>query len=289
MNGEQVPSERKADLARAAVSTYMRSLLVPAEPLFSHSELEPGPDRDRLASLLCGLMHHADSSRVSFDEALRAAREDYRRERAAYLPGDPVQLRDNGIFPAVFPDVHFAGTGEVLRSRPGTPAQYQVDFITYREWIPEPGLTSGPPFPAVDTSAGTITSAHQARQALIVTAAAVEVSFRRRWEQHPETLGDLRALLSALSGWTGISRDDLLVRLDSEIQHIIRPHGKPGPAARRASPAADGDQAAALSGTCFPHPVTRAAVPPEPRDDTPGHAARSPRDEEPRRRTGGVS
>jgi hypothetical protein len=293
MNGEQPPGERKADLARAAVSTYAQSSLAPGEP-FSPAELEPEPgtDRDRLASLLCGLMHHADYSRVSFDDALRAARDEYRRERRerpAYLPGDPVRLRDNGVFPAVFPDVHFAGTGEVLRSRLGKPAQYEADFITYREWIPEPGLTSGPPFPAVVTSTGTITSAHQARQALIVTAAAIEVSFRRRWEQHPETLGDLRALLSALSGWTGISGDDLLARLDSEIQQIIRPPGKPGPAARRASPAAGGGQAAALSGTCFPHSVTRAAVPPAPRDDTPGHAARSPREEQPRRRAGGAS
>ena len=36
-------------------------------------------------------MHYAGSSRVSFAEALGAARDDYGRQRAAYLPGDPVR------------------------------------------------------------------------------------------------------------------------------------------------------------------------------------------------------
>jgi hypothetical protein len=290
MTGQHMPSERKADLAATAVSRYIQSTQIPADPFNSRtSRDEQLTDRDRIASLLCGLMHHADYSRVSFDDALRAARDAYRRERATYITGDPVRLRDNGIISAVFPDMPIPGTGEVLRSRPGPPAQYQVDFITYRDWIPEPDLISGPPFPAVATSAGTITSAHQARQALIGTAAVIEVSFRRRWEQSTETLEDLRGLLSALSSWTGISSDDLLVRLDGEIQHIIRPHDKPGPGARRSSPAAGGDRAAALSATSFPRPVTQAAVPPELRDHTPGQAARSPQHKQPRRRTGGAS
>ena len=36
-------------------------------------------------------MHYAGSSRVSFADALSAARDDYGRQRAAYLPGDPVR------------------------------------------------------------------------------------------------------------------------------------------------------------------------------------------------------
>jgi hypothetical protein len=276
---QPIPGERKADLAATAASRYARAAQALAGPFNPWPEPDqPLTDRDRIASLLCGLMHHADYSRVSFDAALRAAREEYRQERGAYVPGDPVRLLGNGI-PDVLADVlTVSGTGEVLRSRPGDPVQYEVDFITYREWIPEPDLTSGPPFPAVTTSAGTITSAHEAREALIATAAGIEVSFRRRWPQRPQALDDLRELATALCGWTGLSTDDLFLQLHSEIQHVIRPYDTPEPA----SPAA-------LTSTCFPRPVTRAAAPPEPRDGTPERTTLSPLDQQPRRRAGGPS
>ena len=90
MTGEQTPGERKADLARTAVSIYARSAARAAAPQSSGWEPEPGTNKDHLASQLCGLMHYADSRKVSFDDALSAARDDYLRERATYLPGDPV-------------------------------------------------------------------------------------------------------------------------------------------------------------------------------------------------------
>jgi hypothetical protein len=280
MTSQPIPGERKADLAGTAATRYAQSARILADPFNPWPEPDqPLTDRDRVASLLCGLMHHADYSRVSFGDALRAAREEYRQERGTYVPGDAVRLRDNGVGPDALGDVFTAtGTGEVLRSRPGEPMHYEVDFITYREWIPEPDLTSGPSFPAVITSAGTITSAHEAREELVATAAGIEVSFRRRWTQRPQALDDLRELATALCGWSGISRDDLFDQLDSEIQGVIRPYDTPQPAGP-----------ASLTTTCFPHPATRAAALPEPRDGTAERTARPPLDQQPRRRAGGLS
>lgn len=281
MNGEQLPSERKADLARAAVSNFVRSAAVPGQ-LFSRSEREPdaATELDRLASLLCGLMHYADSSRADFDDALNAARGNYLRERPAYLPGDPVRC-ETYAWSVLSPPLPPMNIGEVLRSRQGQPTEYEVDLIVDRAWIPESELTPGPQFPAVTTSGGTITCAHDARQALIATTAGIEVSFTRRWDPHQEAHDDQRALLGALSDWTGISPVGLLLSLDHEIESLIRPQ-PPSPVPAVARPTM-------LSAICFPYPGTRAAVPPELHHDTLGHTGRSSHDEQPRRRTCGMS
>ena len=96
MSDDQITNGRRAALALDAINTYTR--MSPCEGLsedyfFLDSERETGPgtDHDCLADLLCGLMHYALSSRVSFADALSAARDDYGRQRAACLPGDPVR------------------------------------------------------------------------------------------------------------------------------------------------------------------------------------------------------
>ena len=97
MSDDQITSGRRAALALDAISTYTR--MSPYEGLpedyffFLESEREAGPgtDHDGLAGLLCGLMQNAGSSRVSFADARSAARDDCGRQRAAYLPGDPVR------------------------------------------------------------------------------------------------------------------------------------------------------------------------------------------------------
>ena len=52
--------------------------------------------------------------------------------------------------------------GEVLSVRPGRLAEYEADFITSREWLPETALAPAVPFPAVATGFGTFSSAHVA-------------------------------------------------------------------------------------------------------------------------------
>ena len=97
MSDDQITNGRRAALALDAISTYTRMSPYEGLPedyfffLDSEQETGPGTDHDGLAGLLCGLMHYTDSSRVSFADAPSAARDDYGRQRAAYLPGDPVR------------------------------------------------------------------------------------------------------------------------------------------------------------------------------------------------------
>ena len=96
MSEAQITNGRRAALALDAISTYTRMSPYEGPPedyffLDSERETGPGTDHNRLAGLLCGLIHYPDSSRVTFADALSAARDDYLRQRVTYLPGDPVR------------------------------------------------------------------------------------------------------------------------------------------------------------------------------------------------------
>jgi hypothetical protein len=168
----------------------------------------PGGDQDRLAALLGGLMHYAERRGLSFPGALAAARQEYSRQRTTYLPGQAVrragpQSRDAapGEAPAA---------GEVIAARPGRPAQYQVDFITSREWLPEHALEPAQPFPAITTSYGTFSSAHVACDCLRRAVAAIEDNYLDDFTQDGADARDLATTLTALSDWSGIGRGTLL-------------------------------------------------------------------------------
>jgi hypothetical protein len=171
-------------------------------------EALPGGDQDRLAALLCGLMHYAERRGLSFPDALAAARQDYSRQRTAYLPGQAVRRAG--------PQGHAAAsseapvTGEVIAARPGRPAQYRVDFITSRQWLPEQALEPAQPFPAITTSYGTFSSAYVACHCLRKTVSAIEDRYLDDRTQDGRDAKDLATILTALSAWSGLERDSLL-------------------------------------------------------------------------------
>ena len=88
MSDDQITNGRRAALALDAISTYTRMSPYEGLPedyfffLDSERETGPGTDHDGLAGLLCGLMHYAERRRLSFADALSAARDDYSRQRA---------------------------------------------------------------------------------------------------------------------------------------------------------------------------------------------------------------
>jgi hypothetical protein len=127
----------------------------------------------------------------------------------------------------------------VLRARPGNPAEYEVDFITGREWLPETSLAPATPFPAVTTGFGTFSSAHVARRCLKQAVAETERSYLEHRAPDDSCVRSLSVLLRALSGWSGL-RPDSLLRSFSEVLT-----------------AKDGQL---IAGAAGPRPVTLAAV-----------------------------
>jgi hypothetical protein len=171
-------------------------------------ETEPGTDQARLADLLRDLHHYASRRGLNFDSALRTARRDYEGQRTTYQPGDAIRLVGRygdaaaaGGFPLV---------GEIVKARPGRLPEYQVEFITRRQWIGEPDLEAAPRFPGVATRFGQVSSAYAARWCFIQTARQVEDAFSRGSNPEAGDIRDLAGLLDALSRWSGISRPALL-------------------------------------------------------------------------------
>jgi len=95
VKGGQIASERKADLAQAAVATCERLSRVPDQPLFSgHAwDLEPGTHRDCLTDLLCGLMIFpvpvSGAAAIPSDTALPADGKSAAIPRPGKRPGPP--------------------------------------------------------------------------------------------------------------------------------------------------------------------------------------------------------
>jgi hypothetical protein len=177
-------------------------------------DTEPGTDRARLADLLRDLHHYADRRGLDFDDALTTARRDYEDQRTTYQPGDAIRLAGRSSDAAAaggFPLV-----GEIVKARPGHVPEYQMEFITRRQWIGEPYLEAAPRFPDVATRFGQVSSAHVARWCFIHAARQVEEALSRGSNPEAGDIRDLARLLDELSRWSGIARPALL-RSFSEV------------------------------------------------------------------------
>ena len=192
-------------------------------------DTEPGTDHARLADLLRDLQHYASRRGLDFDAALAAARRDYEVQRTTYQPGDAIRLAGRtgdaaaaGGFPLV---------GEIIKARPGRLPEYQVEFITRRQWIAEPELEAAPRFPGIVTRFGQVSSAHAARWCFIQTARQAEEALSGASAPEAGDIRDLARLLDALSRWSGIARPALL-RSCSEVigekdgQLVAQPPGR---------------------------------------------------------------
>lgn len=213
MNDERPTNGQRAALAMAAVSLYSQSSPAghPAEMtfFFDHERTAlPGGDQDRLSGLLTGLMHYAERRSLSFGDALTAARQEYHRQRTTYMPGNSVRRNGPG-WRTIAPD-RLPAIGEVISARPGRPAEYLVDFITSREWLRDPDLAPGPPFPALTTSYGTFSSAYVARHVMDQVLHVAENAYHDGQLPAPDAIRDLDAILTALSGWSGMRRGAIL-------------------------------------------------------------------------------
>jgi hypothetical protein len=203
----------RAALALDAVSLYARasSWEGSRESVFFFDferDALPGGDQDRLAALLCGLMHYAERRDLSFPGALTAAGQEHGRQRTTYLPGQSLR-RAGPRWRAPAPG-EAPLTGEVIAARPGRPAQYHVDFITSREWLLETALAPAPPFPAVTTSYGTFSSAFVACYCTRRAVSEIEHDYLDDRAPDSRHVADLDTMVTALSGWSGLPRDTVL-------------------------------------------------------------------------------
>ena len=215
MSGGQMTNGQRAAHALDGINAHARSSAQQdrgtSEEYFYFDfdrDTEPGTDRARLADLLRDLHHYADRRGLNLDDALTTARRDYEGQRTAYQPGDAIRLAGRSRDAAA--GAGFPLVGEIVKAQPGHLPEYQVEFITRRQWIGEPDLEAAPRFPEIATRFGQVTSAYVARWCFIQTARQVEGAFARGSNPEAEDIRDLAGLLDALSRWSGIARPALL-------------------------------------------------------------------------------
>jgi hypothetical protein len=242
MSDDEITNDRRATGAVYAVSQYTRitsgSEPVPELILALDFEREPEEreaDPGRLAGLLCGLMHYAERRGLRFDDALTDAGQAYDRQRTTFLAGDAVQRTGPSRHGADKPPA----IGEIVRSRPGTPPVYQVDFITSRDWVPEPGLTPAQPFSATDRH-GPIPSAALTRHLLARAVRSIEADCRDGRDPYPGDIQNVDVYLTGLCGWSGLDRATVLGAFSTVVTERDGHLEVPAPGTHPASLAATG-------------------------------------------------
>ena len=246
---------KRAAMALDAVNLYARASAyegLPESTFFFDFERDaaPGGDQDRLAALLSGLMHYAERRGLSFPDAHASARQEYARQQTTYLPGQSV--RRTGPPPHVPAPGEAPVIGEVIAARPGQPAQYYVELITSRQWLPETALAPAPPFPAITTSYGTFSSAYVTWYCTRRAVSELEHAYLDRRAPEPRHVADLDTMVTALSGWSSLPRATVLAAF-SEV--ITEKDGHLTAANRAGHPAT-------LAATSIPHPPGAAAAAP---------------------------
>jgi hypothetical protein len=241
----QITNGRRAARALDAINTYARMSSSEGLPeSYFFFDFERGPeeqsgDHDHLSGLVCGLMHYAERRSLSFADALTDARRQYDRQRTNYAPEGGVQLADQTQRAA---DAGSAPlTGEIVTARPGDPPVYLVEFITSREWVPEPDLAPARPFPPIAASDGAeICSAYVARYCMVKAIRRIEAAGKNDRSPAPADAQDLDIFLTVLCGWSGLERPVVLrsvstVLTEQDGQLLVAAPQGPHPVALAAS------------------------------------------------------
>jgi hypothetical protein len=183
---------------------------------------------DGVTGLLASLRHFADRHGIDFDEALTASGRAYadqrRSEEHPYHVGQEVQLRDTAV---LGPSLATLPTrGVVVALYPGGLSQqtYAIRFPGEVNAMPFIGseIEPAPPFPPVWTSQGTVRSLAGAEDALIRTAARIQVHRVSGTRPDRTDIRDRRLLAAALGEICDLTPEQMLGQVDLRVTAKVR-------------------------------------------------------------------
>ena len=184
--------------------------------------------RDAVTGLLTCLRQYVGRHSIDFSEALTASSRDCAtqpgREEHAYRVGQEVQLRDRVVLSPSL--ACLPARGVVAAVYPGglSLPTYAVRFPGEVNAMPftGPEIEPAPPFPPVRTRQGTVASLAEAEEALITTAARIQVSHLNKTRPARADTKDRQLLASVLGRACGLTPEQMLRQAEIKVTAAVQ-------------------------------------------------------------------
>ena len=183
---------------------------------------------DAVGSLITALCHYADRRGISFGPVLTASSDAYLSQRAseqhAYQVGDEVRIRTGAVLAPSLATLPRLGIVAALYPSAERTQQYAIRFPGESNAMPftGPEIEPAPPFRPVRTRQGTVTSLAEAEQALVSTAARIQVSHLRKTRPARADLQDRQMLASVLGQACGLTPQEMLRQAQIKITATVQ-------------------------------------------------------------------
>jgi len=183
---------------------------------------------EAIGSLVTALCHYADRRGISFGTILTASSDAYLSQRSseqyAYKVGDEVRIRDGAVLAPSLATLPRLGIVTALYPSADRTQQYAIRFPGELNAMPfiSSEIEPAPPFEPVRTRQGTVASLAEAEEALISTAARIQISHRRKTRPARADIKDRQILAAALGQTCSLTPREMLRQV--EIQVTARVH-----------------------------------------------------------------
>jgi hypothetical protein len=184
--------------------------------------------RDVVTELLTCLRHYADRHGIDFGDALTASSRAYtaqrRDEEHAYRVGQEVRLRDGVVLSPSLASLPARGVVAALYPAGLSLPTYAVRFPGEVNTMPftGPEIEPAPPFPPVRTRQGTVASLAEAEEALISTAARIQISHLNETRPARADRKDRQLLASVLGQACSLTSEEMLRQAENKITAAVQ-------------------------------------------------------------------
>jgi hypothetical protein len=183
---------------------------------------------EAIGGLITALCHYADRRGISFGKILTASSEAYLSQRAgeqhAYKVGDEVRIRDGAVLSPSLASLPRLGIVAALYPSAERTQQYAIRFPGEVNAMPfiSSEIEPAPPFQPVRTRQGTVTSLAEAEEALISTAARIQISHLHQTPPARADIQDRQLLASVLGQACSLTPEEMLRQAGIQVTATVQ-------------------------------------------------------------------
>jgi hypothetical protein len=183
---------------------------------------------EAISSLITALCHYPDRRGISFGTILTASSDAYLTQRASeqhpYKIGDEVRIRDGAVLAPSLATLPRLGIVAALYPSAERTQQYAIRFPGELNAMPftGPEIEPAPPFQPVRTRQGTVASLAEAEEALISTAARIQISYLRKTRPARADIKDRELLASVLGQACDLTPQEMLRQAGIKVTAAVQ-------------------------------------------------------------------
>ena len=183
---------------------------------------------EAIGGLITALCHYADRRGISFGTILTISSDVYLSQRASeqhpYKVGDEVRIRDGAVLAPSLATLPRLGIVAALYPSAERTQQYAIRFPGEPNAMPftGPEIEPAEPFQPVRTRQGTVASLAEAEEALITTAARIQISHLRKNRPARADIKDRELLASVLGQACDLTPQEMLRQAGIKVTAAVQ-------------------------------------------------------------------